>query len=338
MGINLGAFLAPLICGVLGEKLGWDYGFAAAGIGMLTAVLIFSLGQRWLQGDMAERPHITARDWLVVLGISWMLLLLAGLGVTFWDNIVTFWKSISDWQRVLLLVTPLAASWLGRRYRRQEVREKLTRTDIHRILAIVILGFFVVVFWMGFEQAGGTMNLFAMEHTDRTFFGWVMPASYFQALNPLMIFLLAPVFSILFVWVDRTRGGFSTPAKMAVGMIILGIGFLVLAVAQEHANVVGRVSPAWLVLVFLFHTIGELFLSPIGLSMVTRLAPVQIASLMMGVWFTAIAVANYLAGTLESMLQGSGIPLYWFLVLSSMGAGVMLLILTPLIKRLMHES
>ena len=338
IGINLGAFLAPLICGALGEKLGWHYGFGAAGVGMLLAVLVFSLGQKTLMSDLKESRRIDVRDWLIVLGISWMVLLLAGIGVTFWDNIESGWKSLLPVEQLLLIASLLFSVTLFYWFRRDEKRQRLTRIDIHRTIAIMILGFFVIVFWMGFEQAGGTMNLFAMEHTDRKFFGWMMPASYFQSLNPLMIFLLAPIFSILFVWVDRSGWGFSAPTKMAVGMIILGIGFLVLAVAQEYARVVGKVSPAWLVLVFLFHTVGELFLSPIGLSMVTRLAPVQIASLMMGVWFTAIAVANYLAGTLESLLQGSGIPLYWFLVLSSVGAGVLLLLLTPIIKRLMHEG
>ncbi len=338
MGINLGAFLAPLVCGFLGEKLGWHYGFGAAGVGMLLALTVFAVGQKTLQREAAVRDRLDTADWLVVAVIFVLLLLLAALGVSYWRDLDAFWKGLPLPARYMLVVSLFALALLEWLRPGGKARIRLTRVEFHRVLAIVILGFFVVLFWMGFEQAGGTMNLFADQHTDRRLFGWEIPASYFQALNPLMIFLLAPLFSIFFVWVDRRRGAVSAPVKMALGMIILGFGFLVLAVAQEHAEAVGRVSPVWLVLVYLFHTVGELFLSPVGLSTVTRLAPVQIASLMMGVWFTAIAVANYLAGTLEAMLADSGLALYWFLVMTSIGAGVVLLLLSPLIRRLMHQS
>jgi POT family proton-dependent oligopeptide transporter len=123
---------------------------------------------------------------------------------------------------------------------------------------------------------------------------------------------------------------------MGVGILIMGAGFIVLAIAQGHAETVGKVGPQWLFFVYLLHTMGELCLSPIGLSMVTRLAPVRLAAIMMGIWFTANAIANYLAGILESLLAGSSIPLYWFLVGSSLGAGVLLLLITPLLKYLMY--
>jgi len=336
MGINLGAFLAPLVCGALGEKLGWHYGFGAAGVGMVVAVMVFSLGQPVLQRESAIRERIAVGGWLWVLAVTGAVLLLATLGVTFWASIVAFWKALPTLLRHLLVLGLVGGVVAEHFLHHRAARVRLSREEWHRVLAIVILGLFVVLFWMGFEQAGGTMNLFAAEHTDRRLFGWEIPASYFQALNPLMIFLLAPLFSILFVWIDRRHGGFSAPVKMALGMIVLGIGFVLLAVAQEHARVIGRVSPVWLILVYFFHTVGELFLSPVGLSMVTRLAPMRIASLMMGVWFTAIAVANYLAGILESLLADSGLPLYWFLVGSSIGAGVLLLLLSPFIRRLMH--
>ena len=166
--------------------------------------------------------------------------------------------------------------------------------------------------------------------------GWEMPASYFQAVNPLLILLLAPLFSILWVRLDKSRFALSTVTKQAFGMLILGTGFIVLAIAQERADMIGRVGPGWLLVVYFLHTTGELCLSPIGLSMVTKLAPARLVSLMMGFWFSAMALASYLAGTLESILAGTGIPLYWFLVGSSLGAGLLLLVLSPLIKKLMH--
>ena len=338
MGINLGAFFSPLICGTLGEKFGWHYGFVAAGIGMLLGVLIFSIGQRRLTLPNTIITHSNYEDSWVVLSVSLVCLVLSFVGVQSWGFIESTWQLINNWQRGAFIGLLLIIAFSRGHLYARESRQKLSWEEWKHISAIFILGLFVVFFWMGFEQAGGTMNLFALQHTDRYFFGWEMPASYFQSINPLLIFLLAPLFSIGFVWMDRSNKGLSTPAKMAVGMIILGLGFVVLALADAHTDTVGKVSPLWLFLVYLLFTVGELFLSPIGLSMVTRLAPIQLGSLMMGLWFAAVAIANYLAGTLEAMLDGSGISLYWFLVSSSMGAGLLLLAVTPLLKRLMRQG
>ena len=162
-----------------------------------------------------------------------------------------------------------------------------------------------------------------------------MPAAYFQAINPLAIVALGPLLSIMWTRLDSSRFSIPTPAKMGLGMIILGLGFILLAMADARAGVVGRVGPEWLVMVFVIHTVGELFLSPIGLSMVTKLAPTRLAAMLMGLWYTANAIANYLAGSLEEMLKTTQIPLYWFLVGSSIGAGVVLLAITPWLKKLM---
>lgn len=333
MGINLGAFLAPLVCGTLGEKFGWHWGFAAAGVGMLLAVAIFAGGHTALRHFGRVTQRLRARDWWLVGGLSLGLVAFTVVSVYGWRYVHEAWLALALWQRGLILFGIIGAVITQGQF--GAARARLTAREWRHITAILLLGLFVVFFWMGFEQAGGTMNLFALQHTDRMLFDWEMPASYFQALNPLLILLLAPAFSVVFVHLDRSRHALSAPTKMAIGMIILGLGFVVLALAAERAETVGRVSPLWLVVVYLLHTIGELFLSPIGLSMVSRLAPAQLMSLMMGIWFTAVAVANYLAGTLEALLQGSGIPLYWFLVSSSIGAGLVLLVCTPLLRRLM---
>lgn len=345
MGINLGALMSPLVCGTLGEKLGWHYGFAAAGVGMLAGLTLFTVGQRRLgagvgqpPGRVQERATFGRDDWLLATTIAAAVLLLVYGVVRAIPHVHPWWAALGPLRQAALGLAVVAASALLPRLWRRGQRQvtPLTRVERQRIAAIMVIGAFVVFFWMGFEQAGGTMNLFADKLTNRMIGGWEMPASYFQAVNPLLILVLAPLFSALWGRLDKSRYALSSVAKQAIGMLVLGSGFVVLAIAHARAERWGPVSPLWLLAVYALNTAGELSLSPIGLSMVTKLAPLRLVSLMMGFWFTVIALANYLAGTMESLLRGTGIPLYWFLVATSMGAGLVLLALTPLIRRLMH--
>lgn len=331
MGVNLGAFLAPLVAGTLGEKVGWHWGFAAAGIGMCFGLAQFLWGQHKLgnAGLPASKERLDKQDWLHIMLISLAMIPVVYMVIAFWGIAGPLWNSLPTMVNIALPIACFVGFLIYAQ--RTSVQE-----EWHSILAIMILGLFVVFFWMGFEQAGGTMNLFADKQTDRTVLGWEIPASFFQAINPLVIVALGPVFSMMWTRLDQSRFALSTPAKMGVGMIVLGLGFIVLAVAQGQAEVSGKVGPHWLVIVYVLHTMGELCLSPVGLSMVTKLAPVRLAALMMGIWYTANAIANYLAGVLENLLTQSAIPLYWFLVGSSVGAGVFLLLLTPILKKLMH--
>jgi len=331
IGINLGAFIAPLIAGTLGEKIGWHWGFASAGVGMLLAVTLFLRGQHNLgaAGLPAGQDRLVQRDWLHIALVSVSMIPLVFVAIGTSGVLAPLWHQVGTGLKVAIPVTAFVA------YLAWQLRT-CTRDERHRVLAIVIVSIFVIFFWTGFEQAGGTMNLFADKLTDRTMLGWEMPATYFQGINPLLIVLLGPLFSMMWTRLDRSRFALPVSAKMGVGIIIMGAGFIVLAIAQGRADVVGKVGPQWLFVVYLLHTMGELCLSPIGLSMITRLAPVHLAAIMMGLWFTANAIANYLAGTLESLLAGSGMPLYWFLVASSLGAGILLLLITPLLKYLMH--
>ena len=347
MGINLGAFLSPLVCGTLGEKIGWHYGFAAAGVGMLFGLGVFLAGQRRLGSaglpPGTAAPGLRRRDWVTVLGVSAgttaLVAMVVVVGPVLRDGL---WSALGDGGRLAvagtLLVVALALPRLGRLRApaATAVAAPLTAVERQRLLVVGIMAFFVIFFWMGFEQAGGTMNLFADQKTDRYLLGWEMPASYFQSVNPLAILVLAPLFSALWVRLDGSRYALSSVAKQGLGMVILGLGFVVLAIADQRAGVAGKVGMGWLLAVYILHTAGELCLSPIGLSMVTKLAPARLVALVMGLWFSAMALANYLAGTLESIVHGYGIPLYWFLVASSVGAGILLLLLEPWIRRLMH--
>ena len=184
--------------------------------------------------------------------------------------------------------------------------QKLTAEEINRLKVIFILGFFTVIFWAGFEQAGGLMNLYTAEHTDRTIGSYTIPAAFFQSLNPMFIILLAPVFAWFWVKLGKKDPNFVT--KFVFALIFLGAGFLFMAgaVLQAESNPERQASMLWLIGTYLFHTIGELCLSPTGLSMVTRLAPAKYLSLMMGVWFGFTALANFIAGLVGSFVEDFG--------------------------------
>ena len=334
MGINLGAFIAPLVAGSLGERVAWHWGFASAAVGMAFGLAQFARGQErfgtsGLPAGRDGQTRLLARDWLQVVLLSlaaialvYAVLALVGVAGAAWSAVPWPFK---------LLIPLVALAWVLVSAHRSGGRQ-----DFERVGAIVLLGVFNVFFWMGFEQAGGTMNLFADRLTDRHLFGWDIPASYFQAINPLGILALGPVLSALWTRLDRTAHALSSPAKMGIGMIILGLGFVVMAIAQGRAERFGLVGPIWLIGVYLLHTIGELCISPIGLSMVTKVSPARMVGLMMGVWLCSFGAANLLAGNLERLLADSGMPLYQFLVGSSIGAGVLLLAVVPLLRPWMH--
>lgn len=336
MGINLGGLLAPLVCGTLGERLGWHYGFAAAGVGMALGLATFVWAQRILNPARDAKPshHLLGENLVVTAGWCVAVIALALSGAWLWQ---TSWDPAPF---VLIGGTALSIALLVYLNRRPVTTHEATLTQVEkrRLAGIAIMAFFVIFFWMGFEQAGGTMNLFADKLTDRHIGSVEVPASLFQSVNPLFIILFAPFVSMLWVHIEQRGRGLSVVHKQALGMIILGLGFIVLAIAEQRAESLGKVSMLWLLAVYWLHTMGELCLSPIGLSMVSKLAPLRFAALTMGVWFTAIAIANYLAATLETLLQQFSVPLYWFLVGSSIGAGVLLFTLSPWLHRLFDDS
>ncbi|MDE1927963.1 MAG: peptide MFS transporter, partial [Burkholderiales bacterium] len=339
MGINLGAFLAPIVAGTLGEKVGWHWGFGAAAVGMALGTMQFIVGQHHLgrAGLLPQQDPVTARDAPLLLGWTAAMVALVGVVIAAWrvvgpvhDALPWELRSLVDAGLLAALIVVIA------RPGRDAQAAPLTPQDWGRVIGIVIVMVFVIAFWTGFEQAGGTMTLFADQQTDRHLLGVEVPASLFQSINPAVIVLLAPVFSIIWTRLDRSRYALSDTAKQACGMIVLGLGFIVMARAQTLADATGPVGMQWLAAVYVIHTLGELMLSPVGLSMVSRIAPARLAALLMGVWFLSSAGADYLAGMLEQMLAGSGLPLYPFLAAMSIGAGIVLLLITPLLNRLMR--
>jgi len=251
MGINLGAMIAPLICGYLGQKVDWHLGFAAAGVGMAIGLTQYVLGRKRL--------------------------------------------------------TSVGAPALGRAALPRAAAPTLTSAEWRHIAVICILFVFTVIFWGGFEQAGSTLTLFADRHTRLSLFGWSFPSSWFQSEQPLFVITLAPVFA--WMWLRLGKRAPSSPTKFAIGLALACLGFLILLPAAFDAGTRGvRVSPMWLTALYLVHTFGELCLSPVGLSLVTKLAPKRLGGLMMGVWFLAAALGNFLAGWIASFADR--FPLY----------------------------
>ena len=337
VGINLGAFFSPLICGWLGENYGWHYGFGAAGVGMVFGLISFLAFQKLLVGgyppgrEEKGETSLTVVDWLHVILVSAACCVAAyGFGKG-WPFIQEHVKQLIPgialvYVVAMVVVAILAGATVG--------TEK--GQDWQRIAVILLVGLSSVLFWMAFEQSGGTLNLFAQNNTDRDLMGSEIPASFFQSVNPFLIFTLAPIFSIAWTRLDRTRFKLTSSAKMGIGLILLGLGCAVMYRADAITATGVKVGPQWLVFTYFLFTVGEICLSPIGLSLVNKLAPVKAASLMMAVWFLCTAVANYLAGVLEARLEAWHVNLWLFLIITSVGGGLVLLAFTVPLKKMAH--
>ena len=316
MGINLGAFFAPILCGWLGQRVAWHWGFGAAGVGMTAGIIQYVLGQKRLgsAGLMREKPKDAGALWA---RLAAALLAMGGVMYLLWD-----YKDF-----VILGGVTLFFVWL--------YRQGQTPIERKRIGALIVLFVFATLFWGAFEQAGSSLNLFAERRTRDVILGWHFPSSWFQSVNSLFLWMLAPVFAWFWRWLrDREP---SSPTKFSYGLLFVGLGFAVIAVAAMISGPEGaRVSPAWLLVLYLLHTIGELCLSPVGLSTVTKLAPERLVGSMMGVWFLSISLGNFVGGRVAGLFETFPLPsLFGAVCLTSLVAGLLCLALTPTIKRLM---
>ncbi|MBM3359818.1 MAG: peptide MFS transporter [Betaproteobacteria bacterium] len=350
MGINLGAFLAPLVAGTLGERVGWHYGFACAGVGMTFGAIQLLMGQDKL-GRIGLKEHQNPVDF----SDTKLILIWVGASATFVFATIYSFEFFSPWldslskiQKLILELSLLAGVLVYLLNSKSnspgelsstapKSNHSMSKSDWSRVIAILIVMLFVIVFWTGFEQAGGTMTLFAEQNTNRELFGFLIPTSSFQAINPALIILLAPLFSIIWIKLDSSKYSLSDIGKQSLGMIILGLGFLVMSHAQNLSDTLGRVGPEWLFMVYAIHTAGELMLSPVGLAMVSRVSPSKLSALLMGVWLLSSAIAGYMSGTLESILRNSDFSLYPFLATISISAGIILFILSPSLNKMMRS-
>ncbi len=339
MGINLGAILGPLFCGLLGEGYRWHLGFSLAGFGMAGGLISFRMGHHQL-GDIGLMPreysnsaaYIRLRNQFVQglaittgLAVFTALLIYGGILHISLTGLVSYLSYLTV---IVTLLFFLYIIFLG----------GYDGGEIKKILALLWLFILAAVFWSGFEQAGSSINLFAKELTDRHILGIELPASTLQLFNPLFIVIFAPVFGWLWTWLAYRQAHPSIATKFSLGLFGLGAGFFVLSWGAANASAANLVTPAWLMTTFFLHTCGELCLSPIGLSATTKLAPKNRMSQMMGIWFVSAALGNLIAGLLAGKLET--LPpsdlfrtIAWF----ACSAGVIALLASPWIKKLIKD-
>ncbi|WP_242127753.1 peptide MFS transporter [Sphingobium sp. Sx8-8] len=337
MGINLGATMGPVICGYLGQTWGWHWGFGAASVGMIAGVIGFALSRPVLQGK-GEPPNpahlgqrvggIMSREWLVYLSslasiaLCWLLVQ---------QHAVVGWMLALSSAVVVLYIL-----W--------EAFGRMERVGRDRMLAALFLLVLNPIFWGLYEQTGSSLNLFTDRYTNRHILGFDVPASMFQSVNAAYILIFGPVLAGLWIWLAKRGWEPSTPAKFGIALALVGAGFLVL-VAGTGAP--GTLTPVlFIFLLYLCHTLGELCLSPVGLSAMSKLAPSRMIGLMMGIWFLAMALGEYAAGAIAAATGGEHgaatrdgtLAVYSQIGWWSIGAGVVVMALAPLVKRLMHSE
>jgi proton-dependent oligopeptide transporter, POT family len=349
MGLNLGAFLGPLITGYLAQDEGfrarlagwgmdpnsaWHWGFGAAGVGMTLGLIQYVLGSRHLgtaglntvstgstQKD-AELRGKAMRALAIAAGVIVLFVLGMGTGILPF----TVEQIVGAYTYALFAITLGFFAWLF-------MANTWTDAERKRLYLIVIFFIAAAMFWGVFEQAGSTLNLFADRSTNNVIFDYEFPSSWWQSLNAMFIFILAPVFAYL--WVTLGRKEPSTPSKFALGLIGVGLGFLVLVPGAQTALTGVKVGVGWLFMVYLIHTLGELCLSPVGLSAMTKLAPPSVVSQMMGVWFLGASIGNFLGGQAASFYESMELPtLLMAVAVLPIVAGIVMLLFRKQLTRL----
>ncbi|MBP1664249.1 MAG: proton/peptide symporter family protein [Bacteroidetes bacterium] len=356
MGVNVGAFLSPLLCGFLGDTgnpADFRWGFLVAAVMMgLSLILYITQKNKYLVGPdgtaigiHAPRKADKAKEKnnelpKEKLNVKKLMVLAGGVVLLFSLFMVLFDKDVIG--AIIYTACIVVPAYVI-------TDSSLSKIEKQRIWVIFIIAFFVIFFWSAFEQAGASLTYFADEQTDRNILGWEMPASWFQSFNPIFVVAFAPLFSMMWLRLGRKNMEPASPTKQAIGLFLLSLGYLLIAFGVKGAAPGAKVSMLWLTGLYFIHSMGELALSPIGLSMVNKLSPVRFASLMMGVWYLSMATANKFAGVLSGLYPEAGKPksfivfqitdLYDFFmvfVVMSAIASVILFALSKTLQKLMH--
>ncbi len=343
MGINLGSVLGITIVGYLGQKINWHMGFGAAAVGMLLGLIVFRYGsQKYLQGfgdvppakvDTVESLAKSGSDRKIGYGlIALLVVFLATLQITKTIDMTTA-QGLAQGAGVII-VTVSAFYFLF-----ILIAGGLTPVEKKRVLVLIVFFLAAALFWSGFEQAGSSLQIFAERHTERTFGGWEMPSSWFQNFNGAFILIFAPIIASVWIYLSSKGLNPSTPVKFALALILLGVGFFVMELAAKVAVKGELASPLFLTFTYLFHTIGELCLSPVGLSSYTKLAPKRYVSQLMGIWFVAASLGNLIAGLFAGNFDENNVQqmpaLFNQVTLFSVGFGLLLLIFWKPVKNWM---
>ena len=346
MGINMGAFLASIFCGYLGIVHGWKYGFGLAGIGMLIGLLVFLSCQSWLEGK-AEPPSVEKLKEKVFLfiNVEWMCYLV-GLAIIAVSMLLVMNEELVGGILgpigILMLLGMVSYSLI-----------KLHGDERSRMLAAIYFMLAQIPFWALFEQAGSSLNLLTARLVDRTIFGWSVPGPVFQSLNAGYIFLFAPLVAWLWIWLAKRDLNPSTPVKFALGVAMAGLGFLALVGGMQGSGEVGLTPVIFIFLIYWIHTMGELMVSPVGLSAVTKLAPARIVGMTMGAWFLYSGLSNFLAGIIArttgaetiggqmtnvAAAKAGYIEVYAQVGFIALGISVLMLLISPVITKMMQGA
>ncbi len=335
VGINLGAFAGALIAGYLGETIGWKYGFGAAGIGMLLGLIVFVWGKPLLNGaGESPNPALLAKKQFAGLSTEWLIYISTILGVGVLWFLIREGESTVKW----VLYFAFLATYLYIIVTSVITLEPHAR---NRVFAALFLITIQVLFWALFEQAGSSLSIYTDREVDRNIFGQEVVTSVFQSLNAMYIIVLGPLFAALWVWLAKKDMEPSAPFKFGLGVIQLGLGFLLLVWGAKSAG--SDLTPVvFIFLIYLLHTTGELCLSPVGLSAMTRLSVPKMVGLIMGAWFLASGAGNFAAAQIAKLTASGGggegqvLEVYSKVGWIAVAVGVGLIVLSPLVKKMMH--
>jgi proton-dependent oligopeptide transporter, POT family len=332
MGINVGALLGALLVPICAARFGWHWGFALPAVGMFLGLVQFLFTRRYLRSTELSTPLNTRlRSWLPLLAFAAVVIVMAALAVS--------GKVRIDARAVARVSSWLIALLAGAYFVYLLCFAGLSAAERNRVLVMIALFIAATMYYSAQEQTGTTLTLFAERYTDRNLFGWRIPAGVFQSLSSVYILLLAPVFSALWLALDRRGRDLPIPVKFAAGLMLMAAGFLVMYVASRHVLAGHKVLPAWLALSYGVQMCGDLCLGPVGLSSMTKLAAPRVAGQVMGIWFLSLALGNDLAGQFAAGYDAGNVAsvpaLFLRMVAWCALGGVAMLLLTPLLRRLM---
>lgn len=341
MGINLGSILGQTAVAYFGEKVNWHLGFSLAAFGMLAGLIQFKVSQNHL-GDIGLKPKVDTKikseePSNKPMAIALVVILISFLTFLQMSGFIDMFTAVGFANGVgYLIVTVILFFFLY-----VIVAGGLSVVEKKQVFVIFLLFVGAAMFWAGFEQAGSTLNLFAYEHTNRFLFGWEIPAGWLQSINPLFIVIFAPIVGALWVKLAAKNLNPKTPVKFAIGLFLLGVGFLVMFFAAQIVVTGTQVGMTWLILTYFLHSIGELTLSPVGLSATTKLAPRKYYSQMMGVWFVGASLGNLIAGLYAGNFDPESVQqmpdLFMAVVQFAAGGAILFLALSPLMTKWAHN-